>query len=745
MKPITFLLLLTTSFFSLSATAESMDDETFHVLANAYLDSVAQNPSNGGMIPVGPSVSRNAKPNYHPLEIAPKTPVEAPSPPQILTSPQDAPKHPGTETCKPLPENGYTVNFENIQVIELIRFISQISNKNFVFNNCDLQFRITIVSQDATSVDDLMSALLQVLQIHGLSVIEEGNNVLIHNIADARSVVSSMSSIITDENALAACGKAVVTRVFRINNVTPEKLQQVIAPLVSKDAIVQVLAETRHLIISDINSNVEKVADLINILDTPAASLDIAEYTVKSNAQALVAYAKEILAPLTVGNPLQLMPQLSSNKIFIVSTPFLINKALQVLESLDVVDIVDVIDLPASAMVNNNFYVYKLKYQNGEEIVAAIRSIGNSLQFMGVSNMDLINTIASMEWVGVNNSIVITGTKESIEKVLELIGELDTAPNQVYIEALIIDTTIQNAMSFGVQWVALGNEQQKLAFASGLLTSTGGGSLLSGAQDAMASPPPNAGRGDVPLAAGFGFGIVGNIVNHNGTNFLTLGALLQALDSEEDTTVVLNPRIMTEDTQQANFFVGQNIPYQTTSTVIRDTGSVTQNIQYEDIGIQVQVTPQIGPNGIVTLDISEAISEVQTANATIVQGTTQQFLLAPTTSKILASTRVHVPDGAFLVMSGHIRDEKSFTRSGIPCLGTLPLIGPLFSSTSEARIKRNLIMFIRPRILYNAPQGIALTNQEGYDYNWESHPCSIIECGPEKAPECQTYPPIPSY
>lgn len=86
-------------------------------------------------------------------------------------------------------------------------------------------------------------------------------------------------------------------------------------------------------------------------------------------------------------------------------------------------------------------------------------------------------------------------------------------------------------------------------------------------------------------------------------------------------------------------------------------------------------------------------------------------------------------------MSGHIRDRQEFTRSGIPCLGSLPWIGPAFSSTLESREKRNLIFFIRPHVLNNVVDGIVLTEKEGYDYNWESCPQSLRECGTEKAPE----------
>lgn len=651
----------------------------------------------------------------------------------------------------PNKKDGYTVNFENISVIQLIRFISQISDINFVYDEKDLLgITITIVSEEPATVHDLMGTLLQILRMRGLNVVEQGKNILIHT---AQDNVAKMSTIITDENVEKSCTSSVITRVFRVFNVMPDKVAAIIQPLLSKDqATVTWLNETRHLIVTDITANIDKVAELLNALDTPNAALDIGQYTVKiSDPDILVGYAKEILAPLATETPIQIIPQPGSGKIFIVSTPYLIQRTIQVLASLDDSEITEAIQLPPQAMANNVFHVYKLQFRNGQDIADSIHDIGVNLQYNGVGNQELISAIYSIQWIDVNNSIVITGTQEAVDKVVELIEDLDSAPDQVYIEVLIIDTSISNSLDFGVEWISLANEQNKLAFASGLLDTTGVGSLLQGARAALNSPPPNAARGgaaglgDVPLSTGFGLGIVGNIIRHNGQSILTLGALVNALESDADTSIVLNPRIMTEDTREANFFVGQNIPYQTTSTIVRDTGSVTQNIQYEDIGIQLRVRPQVGPNRIVTMDIDQSISDVFMPNATIQTGpgNATQILLAPTTNKTLATTRVHVPDGCFLVMSGHIRDVASYERSGIPCLGSLPLVGTAFSSTVESRSKRNLMMFIQPHVIHNIREGIKLTNQEGYNFNWESHPSSIIDCEPRRAPECETYPPVP--
>lgn len=656
-----------------------------------------------------------------------------------------------------LQKEGYTVNFEDMSVIQLVKFISKISGINYVFDSKELQFNVTIISEDQTSVQDLSAALLQVLKMHGLSVAEQGNNVLIYK----NQNLSKVSTVITEYNVHEACESAVVTRVFRLYNIDPASIVPIIKPLISSDAIVEVSTQTQHLIVSDISANVSKIADLVVVLDSPNVSFVIDEYQVRnSNAQTLVAYARKILAPFAKDSILEFIPRPASNTIHIVSTPFLIHKTLQVLESLDTTDIADValLEIPAETMVNNNFYVRKLRYHQGRLLARTIRDMGASLLHTGAGNMDFVNAINSIQWIESTNSIIMSGTNEAIDKVKELLEAVDVEPKQVYIEVLIIDTTLQSSLDFGVQWIALGDEQNKLAYASGLLNNVPPSPNLQGtattspgarrvAANPAANPPaiPNPGR-DVALpvppqlvgfpelannTAAFGLGIIGNIISHNGRSFLTLGALLSALQEERNTRIVLNPRIMTEDNNTATFFVGQNIPYQTTSTVIQQTGSVTQNIQYEDVGVELRVTPTIAPNNMVTLQIDQTVADIVG-----LPGST----LTPTINKTLATTRVHVPDGTFLVMSGHIRDQTDFVKSGIPCLGCLPWVGPLFSRNISQREKRNLIMFLRPKVVGNIQQGLDLTNQEGYDANWNANPRSIECCGGERAPECETYP-----
>ncbi len=649
-------------------------------------------------------------------------------------------------SCEDLQSNGYTVNFEDISVLELLQFVSKISGTNFVFDSNDLQFNVTIVSHDPTSVDDLSTILLQVLKMHDLKVVEQGNNVLIYR----NPHISKLSTVVTDGSAKETCEAVVVTRVFRLHSVSPSAAVNIIQPLLSHDAIISASESTRHVIVSDIAGNIEKVHEILTALDSPSNSVDMVDYEVLyANPASLVSYCQDVLGAMSDKDHFQIFIQPGTNKIFVVASPRLTSKAIELLRSLDIPEMAHTLDdvtganssMGGSGAGNPKslrFFMYKLKYQNGAAIAQAIHDIGYNLYVTTAMDEDFINTLNSIQWLDVNNSIVVIGNQTNVDKVVSLLNGLDLPPKQVYIEVLILETSLEKSWDFGVQWVALGDEQGKVAYASGLLSNT---SITNPAQSTVGgSPSPSsiplptpgqlAGISDMMYgSSAFGLGIIGNVLSHKGRSFLTLGALLSALDQDGDTTIVLNPRIMAQDTQQASFFVGQTIPFQTTSTVIQETGSVTQNIEYEDIGVNLVVTSTVAPNNVVTLQIEQTISELHSA----------QGVLTPVTDKTFAATRLQVPDGCFLVMSGHIRDKTTKIVSGVPVLSSLPLLRGLFSRTIDQRQKRNIMIFIKPKVISTFEEGTLLTNKEGYRYNWEAEPGSM-QVAPRHAPECQKAP-----
>ena len=165
-----------------------------------------------------------------------------------------------------------SINFNNVAMIQYVQFISRISGKNFIFDDEDLQFNVTIISEEPTSIENLMSALLQELKIRDLSLIEQGNDILIHRNPRVKApfqVVAGADIPIESREV------EIVTRVFRLNTLDPVKASEIIRPLLSEDSLVEVLRDTNNLIITDLVSNINKITQLISTLDAPNSGITI--------------------------------------------------------------------------------------------------------------------------------------------------------------------------------------------------------------------------------------------------------------------------------------------------------------------------------------------------------------------------------------------------------------------------------------------------------------------------------------
>lgn len=684
-----------------------------------------------------------------------------------------------------------SVNFSNVSMIEYIRFISRVSGKNFLFDEQDLLFNVTIISQEPTSVDNLMAALLQELKIRGFSLIEQGNNIIIHTNAAVRApatIVAPGIPITGDRPA------ALITRVFRFNTLDPIRMAEVIKPLLSDDALVEVLADSNNLILTDLAGNVTKIAQLISSLDAPGSGMTIGQYVVRNAfVDSLVDLAEKILQPITQGNPLVLVPHPVTNSIYIVSNPFIVEKAIVILQNLDnnegrtkIMSLeslklstellsrpggIDgtgrpgegrlgvgipgeeggpgsigtqgrgigpggfpegpggpgllpggisstprwVEELPAGHIERTMFFIHKLKFRKGDQIEVALRKIGDSLRITGTSNQDLIAAIDSIQWIESSNSLIFTGTVSALEKVKELINEVDSPLRQVYIEVLVLDTSIDDSLDYGVDWgTRFGGGNQ--AGAAAFLGAENGTVFTSAIDttDVISTAGSVSGR-LLARSVGFHLGVIGRHLCHGGTTFNSIGALVNAIHDNSKANIIMNPKIVTEDNHPAEIFVGSTTRYKTQS-ISNDLGNViTNNFQFLDVGTTLRVTPLIGTNDVITLDIVQEITNaISNANPAISNANPQNVdvNLVPVINKSKTTTKIHVPNGYFVIISGMIRDDQLRTVSRIPCLGGIPIIGSANKRKNNRDSKRNLMIFIRPLIVDTAEELETITRRQ---------------------------------
>ncbi len=764
-------------------------------------------------------------------------------------APTEEPVTPEATTPQAPPPKTISINFNNIAIVEYIRFISRISGKNFIFDEKELTFNITIVSEGPTTIQNVMTTLLQELRVHDYSMMEDGNTIIIYKNDEVRNVAKVNLNEIPNEEPRK---NEIITQVFRLNTLDPAKAAGLIKPLLSKSALMEVSTDTRQLIITDIIANINQISVLLKGLDSPNSGQVIGQYVARNAlVDNLIDLTKQIMAPIANDQPLTFVPHPTAQSIFIIASPFLVERSLSVLQHLDqkkgenkiftlddlkytpinqrpeipteegtptqagrweidpdgkwvfrpngsipgelpqgrwVLDpqgnwyfipegatapfqegtpkggqnprgswqkdangkwgfelfsgesirpeylrreVEHVEELPVGHIERTKFLLYKLKYRNGKDVVTSIESIGKSLEDSGVINKDLALAISTLQWIEPTNSIIITGTSSSIQKIKELLEEIDTPLKQVFIEMLIIETDIDDSLNFGVNWgahAAGGETSIAEAFLSGA-TSLGGTlfnavGITGAAPDVGASSP----------ATGFNLGVIGQKLTHNGTVFSNLGVLVSFLADQTTTNIIMNPKIITEDNKPCEIFVGINTPFQNES-IANDLGSIiTTNFQFRDVGSTLNVTPHIGSNNIINLEIKLENSSVTSAPTTA--GSNLSTAPAgPTTSINRTTTTVNIPDGYFLILSGMIQDQLVRENVQVPCLGGIPGIGAAFKTKNRTDAKRNLLIFIRPVIIDSDEQMNVITKQQQdiytqksrYKEDWKYHMDQALE------------------
>ncbi len=352
---------------------------------------------------------------------------------------------------------------------------------------------------------------------------------------------------------------------------------------------------------------------------------------------------------------------------------------------------------------DTSFLIYKLQYHSGGEIQSAIKLIGGDLEKAKTKSDDaLSDAIKTLQWIEVTNSLIATGQPDALGKLKELIKSIDVPLKQVFVEVLVIQTGLTSNLQFGLRWGSQGQYRNKFAYSTSstpINTQNNQDPLVAFNDNLSAINATTTPTGSfIPFASGGDLGVIGDIILHKGQSYFALGSLVNALRTDGESTIVLNQKLITQDNKLSTIFVGQNIPF-TGSTVTNSSSTVTQtaNLEYRDIGISLSITPVVGNNDIVTLMIEEDISEV--VNTDQGDTTTTDQVAGITTNKASTKTVASVPDKSFLVISGSIQDTTTHSKTSIPCLGGLPLIGAAFSDNETNKTVANLVIFVRPHII----------------------------------------------
>jgi len=291
------------------------------------------------------------------------------------------------------------------------------------------------------------------------------------------------------------------------------------------------------------------------------------------------------------------------------------------------------------------------------------------------------------------NSVIIIGSRREYEEIKDVIDELDIRRKQVFVEAAILEVSLDKLRSFGTNL--------SIGFTINDSTLGFGGTNLPGVPSLLGvAANPDAAANLVGSLSGLFLGVVGEEVDVDGSGPIppipSFTALFQALTSLTDVNVLSTPSILTTDNEPAEIIVADVIPFPTGSTV-GDGGVTVQTIEREPVGIRLSITPQISEGEFINLNI---LTEVSALRSTPVAGlNTEDFGIATTTRT--ADSSVVVKDGQTIVIGGLVQDRESVLTNRVPVLGSIPVLGNLFKFKQRQSTKINLMILLTPRIVEN--------------------------------------------
>lgn len=561
------------------------------------------------------------------------------------------------------PDDKVSLNFVNADIQEVIKAISQISKKNFLVDP-RVKGSINIVSATPVSTELAYDILLSALRLQGYSAVDADGVTKIIPEADAKLYADTMVRP-------GVKGDKIVTKVIVLKNESATQMVNVVRPMIAPNNLVVAHASGNALVITDYVSNIKRIEQIIKAIDVPSADAPILIPVKNSSAVDLAATINKLMpeaVAATSGDGNQrfvLIADTRSNTLLLrADNPGRVARVRQLVSKLD-----------TDSGAPGNFHVVTLRNADASKIAQTLRAVMSGDTSTAAAGAAPATGSGIVQADVASNSLIITASEPIYKNLRLAIDKLDVRRPQVFVEALIVEVTADKAAEFGVQWQSLATK--------------GNTSIIGGTNFGTTNNIIGLATSKTPIP---GPGLNIGVLNGVGAA-ANLGMLARALETDSNANILSSPNLLTLDNEEAKIVVGQNVPF-ITGQYAQSGGATTatpfQTIERKDVGLTLKIKPQILDGGSVRLQVFQEVSSV-IATANTAAGVT--------TNKRSIESNILVDKDQIVVLGGLIQDTVNVVNNQIPLLGSIPLLGRLFSYESRQRSKTNLMVFIRPYVM----------------------------------------------
>jgi len=582
-------------------------------------------------------------------------------------------------------EPTYQLNMQGADIKEVIDLVARVTGKSFIVDP-RVRGQVTVISERELTAAAIYEIFLATIEVYGFSAVETDNAVKIIGQADIKSAGLQVD---TDGSIT---GEQIITRVFPIQNTSAMELVPILRPLVAKYGHLAGVSTANALIISDRATNIERIAEIVELLDK-AGSEEIEvialEYSWVGNVIALLERVSP--APINAAGQsnqgsgsrgVQLVGDERSNRIIIKG---------EAEARAQIIALIRQLDIPAQE--NSSSKVIFLNNADSARMAELLKGFTGSAAGTqgGAENAPPagpVNILADEDL----NALVVRAEPSVMTEIESIIRQLDIRRKQVLIEAAIVEVNGNVSDALGIQWATNPSQVENgVPFGS---TNLG----LEGAISSLPSVAVGAATQNIgALPNGAFIGLVDPISDT--PNF---AAIIQAIESQSNTNLLSTPSVMTLDNSEAFITVGSSVPFKTGGNGTDENPFV---IQRQDVGTTLTVIPHVQQDGSVRLEVDQVVESIS--------GNNTFGAVDIITDKRQVKTEVLIGNGRTIVLGGLIDDTLIERESRVPVLGRIPILGHLFKSRSTERQKTNLMIILRPTIILEGDEDLRTRRMNG--------------------------------
>ena len=559
--------------------------------------------------------------------------------------------------------------------------VSDATCKTFILSE-NVRGKISMIGPEnghtELDADQFYAAFLAALDANGLAVVPSGRFM---RIVEKQRAKGAPIPFVADDGAKFPARDEVVTRVFTARHVELEALRGLVTQFLSPGADA-VPFPPSTLIVNELGSNLDRLERIVRAVDVergPTEELRVVPVRF-AEAGTLADEVSRVLAPKAPkpGEVLTITPDERTNRLIVVASPKLLQRALDLVAQLDV-----------QLAGDGRAHVYRLANAEAKELAANLTEVVAATRVQGKPSPPGATEpkISANESL---NALVIVASTADYRNLVELIAQLDVPRRQVFIETVVMEVVVQR--------------DDQLGASAHFVGAPGGVPIAVGSQPQGAV---SSGKLEsVARASGLLFGLQGPEVaalKALGISLPEFGLALTASQRTGDANIMSTPHILTTDNKEAEISVGQRIPFQQglnpalaqqmaaqagaqAASLAAFTGSVTR----EKIELKLIVKPHIGEGDHIRLDVNQSAEEVITS----------ENPLGPETATRVQKTTIIARDGETVVLGGIMQDRVTESVSKTPLLGDIPILGRLFRHETKKKIKVNLLVFLTPHVIH---------------------------------------------